>query len=114
MSLKSLLGVLVRVTLSVFFAVVFYTGWMAVAIPTVKSGFGGVGVKVVIWVLAPVLTGLGFAVGLKIFELFPGVEKGSFWITYKRYLLVCAIGGGVGFAFGPMLIVFGMFGAGMW
>ena len=66
MTIKRLLGVLVRVALSVIFAGIFYIGWMAIALPTFKSGFGGLVVKAVIWILAPILTGLGFAVGPKI------------------------------------------------
>ncbi len=66
----------------------------------------------VIWILAPILTGLGFAVGPKIFELLPATDKTRFGETYKWCLAGCAIGGGVFWLFGPMLIVFGMFLAG--
>jgi hypothetical protein len=113
MTIKRLLGVLVRVALSVIFAGIFYIGWMAIAIPTFKSGFGGLLVKAVIWILAPILTGLGFAVGPKIFELLPATEKTRFWETYKWCLAGCAIGGGIVWVFGPMLIVFGMFATGI-
>lgn len=75
MTIKRVLGVLVRVALSVIFAGIFYIGWMAIALPTYKSGFGGLVVKAVIWILAPILTGLGFAVGSKIFELLPATDK---------------------------------------
>ena len=112
MTIKRLLGVLARVALSVFFAGVFYTGWMAVAIPTVKSGFGGLIVKAILWILAPIVTGFGFALGPKIFELLPTADKSRFWKTYKWCLAGCAIGGAVVCIFGPMLIVFGMFVAG--
>ncbi len=114
MTIKRLLGVLVRVALSVIFAGIFYIGWLAIAIPTLKSGLGGlfVFVKAVIWILAPIVTGLGFAVGIKIFELLPYTDKTSFWEHYKWCLAGCAIGGGILWLFGPMLIVFGMFSAG--
>ncbi len=79
MTIKRLLGVLVRVALSVPFAGIFYTGWMAIAIPTVKSGFGGWVVKIVFWILAPIVTGFGFALGPKIFELLPTADKSRFW-----------------------------------
>jgi pimeloyl-ACP methyl ester carboxylesterase len=110
--MKRLFGIVVKVALSVLFAGLFYTGWMVVAIPTVKSGFGGVVVKAVLWIIAPIVTGLGFAVGTKIFELLPTAKKSPFWVTYKWYLAGCAIGGGIVCIFGPMLIVFGMFLAG--
>ncbi|MHC4560599.1 MAG: hypothetical protein ACYS80_25245 [Planctomycetota bacterium] len=105
MTIKRLLGILVRVALSVLFAGIFYTGWMAIAIPTFKSGFGGLIVKATLWVLAPIVTGFGFAVGPKIFEFLPTTKKGQFWKTYKWCLAGCAIGGGIFWLFGPMLIL---------
>ena len=114
MTIKRWLGLLVRVGLSVVFAGIFHIGWLAIAIPILKQEFGGlfVLVKAVIWILAPIVTGLGFAAGSKIFELLPGTDKSRFWETYKWCLAGCAIGGGIVFVFGPMLIVFGMFAAG--
>jgi hypothetical protein len=111
-SIKKFVGVLLRVGVSVIFAGIFYIGWMAIAIPTIKTGFGGFFFRGVIWILAPIITGLGFAVGQKIFELLPYTEKSGFWETYKWCLAGCAIGGGILWLFGPMLIVFGMFAAG--
>ncbi len=105
-------GILVRVALSVIFGGIFYTGWMAIAIPILKSESGSPVVKAVIWILAPILTGLGFAAGVKIFELLPATYKSRFLETYKWCLAGCAIGGGILWLFGPMLIVFGMFAAG--
>ena len=64
-----MLAVVARVVLSILLAGIFYTGWMAVAIPTIKAGFGGLIVKVMLWILAPIITGFGFALGPKIFEL---------------------------------------------
>jgi len=112
MMIKRLVGVLVRVVLSVIFAGIFYIGWLAIVIPIHESGFGGLFVKAVVWILAPILTGLGFALGIKIFELLPGTDKAGFWETYKWCLAGCTIGGGIVCVFGPMLIVFGMFAAG--
>ncbi len=112
MSIKRFVGVLLRVGVSVIFAGIFYIGWMAIAIPTIKSGFGGFVFRGVIWIIAPIITGLGFAVGSKIFELLPYTDKTGFWETYKWCLAGCAIGGGILWLFGPMLIVFGMFSAG--
>jgi hypothetical protein len=111
-TIKRLLGLLARVALSLLFAGIFYCVWMAIAIPAFKSGFAGLIVKATLWVLAPIITGLGFAVGLKIFEFLPTTDKCQFRRTYKWCLAGCAIGGGVFWLFGPMLIVFGMFLAG--
>ena len=109
---KRLAGILLRAVLSVIFAVVFYAGWLVVAIPTHKSGFGGPARKAAIWISAPILTGLGFAAGSKIFVLLTGTGKRRFWQTYKWCLVSCTIGGGIAWVFGPMLIVLGMFAAG--
>lgn len=113
MTTKRLLAIVARVALSVLLAGVFYTGWMAVAIPTIKSGFGGLVVKVVFWILAPIVTGFSFALGPEMFDLLSKpAGRSSFWKTYKWCLTGCVIGGGVVCIFGPMLIVFGMFAAG--
>jgi len=109
MTKNRLPGVLGRVALSVIFAGIFYTGWLIIAIPASKSGFGGMAVQTVIWILAPILTGLGFATGQKIFELLPAADKTCFWETYMWCLAGCVIGAGIVWPFGPMLIVFGMF-----
>ena len=69
MTMKRFLGIVTRVVMSILLAGVFYTGWMVVAIPTIKSGFGGLVVKAILWVLAPIVTGFGFALGPKIFDL---------------------------------------------
>jgi len=107
------LTVATRVAMSVLLGGVFYTGWMAVAILTIKGGFGGLVVKVLLWILAPILTGLGFAVGLRTFDLLGlNADRGSFWRTYKWCLVGCGVGGGIVCVFGPMLIVFGMFAGG--
>jgi len=114
MTARKLLAIVARVALSILFAGVFYTGWMAVAIPTIKSGLGGLAVKAILWILAPFVTGFGFALGPKAFDLLSRAPaRNSFWRTYKWCLGACAIGGGVVCIFGPMLIVFVMFDAGV-
>ena len=112
MTIKRLLEVLIRVALSGIFAAIFYIAWLAITLSIDKSGFGGWPVKAVVWILAPIFTGLGFAVGPTIFELLPATDKTPFWETYKWCLAGCAIGAAVVCLFGPMLIVFGMFAAG--
>jgi hypothetical protein len=111
--MKRLLAIVTRIAMSIFLAGVFYTGWMAIAIPTIKTGFGGLLIKVILWILAPIVTGFGFALGSKVFELFVlKTNKSLFWKTYKWCLAGCTIGGGIFYIFGPMLIVFGMFATG--
>ena len=110
MNLKCFFGLLVRVTVSVIFAGAFYTGWMAVAIPVFKSG--PLFAKALCWLSAPVVTAAGFACGIVIFKLLPGARKSRRRDIVLWPLVGCAIGAGVVFYFGPMLIVFAMFGLG--
>lgn len=112
MNLTSLCGVFIRVILSVVFAGIFYTGWLAVALTAFKSGPDSLIFKAIIWLAAPVVTALGFAMGVFIFELLPGTRKSKLLNIYKWSLIGCAIGTGAVVMFGPMLIVFGMFAAG--
>ena len=108
-TIRALLGILLRVAVSLPFAGIFYTGWMAVAIPALNSDFGGIVVQILLWILAPIVTALGFAVGPTACRLLGSAGRSHFWETYKWCLIGCAIGGGVVCIFGPMLIVFGMF-----
>ena len=110
MKIKIIFGLLVRLIISVIFAGVFYTGWMAVAIPTLRSG--PMLAKAVCWLIAPVVTGGGFAAGLAVFELLPATRKSKFRDILLWPICGCAVGAVAVFPFGPMLIVFAMFGLG--
>ncbi|MHC4603163.1 MAG: hypothetical protein ACYS6W_07520 [Planctomycetota bacterium] len=110
MNLKGFFGLFVRIIISVIFAGIFYIGWMAVAIPVFKSGH--LFLKALCWLLAPVITGCGFAAGIAIFELLPGTRKSKLRDIVLWPLAGCAIGAAIVFFFGPMLIVFAMFALG--
>lgn len=110
MNLKCLFGLFTRVIVSVAFAGVFYVGWMAAAIPILKSGV--IWAKAICWLSAPVVTAAGFACGIAIFELLPGARKSKFRDIVSWPLASCYIGAAVVFYFGPMLIVFAMFALG--
>jgi len=110
MNLKCFFGLFVRIIVSVIFAGIFYAGWMAVAIPVLKSG--PLFAKALCWLLAPVVTAAGFAAGIAIFELLPGTRKSKLRDIVLWPLAGCAIGAAVVFFFGPMLIVFAMFALG--
>ena len=108
--MKRFLTVATRVAVSVLLSGVFYTGWMAVMISTINAGFDGLVLKIVLWILAPIVTGLGFVVGLRISDLLGlNADSSPFWRIYKWCLIGCAVGGGIVCVFGPMVIVFGMF-----
>jgi hypothetical protein len=70
------------------------------------------GLEDILWVLAPVVTALGFAGGMALFERLAGRGRTPFLRLYAWPLAGCAVGAVVVFGFGPMLIVFGMLGAG--
>jgi hypothetical protein len=110
MNSKSLFGLFVRVIVSVAFAGVFYVGWMAVAIPILKSDLFFA--KVLCWLSAPVVTAAGFVCGIAIFEMLPGARKSKLRDIVLWPLASCYIGAAVVFYFGPMLIVFAMFALG--
>jgi len=110
MNLKCLFGLCVGIIVSVIFAGIFYTGWLAVAIPVLKSG--PLFAKALCWLLAPVVTAAGFAAGIVIFELLPGTRKSKLRDIVLWPLAGCVIGAAVIFFFGPMLIVFAMFALG--
>ena len=65
--------------------------------------------EAILWLLSPVVTGTGFAVGIVAAEGSSSTRRGGFLRTLIWPLLGCAIGAGVVYWFGPMLIVFGMF-----
>ncbi len=110
MNIKCFFGLFVRIIISVIFAGVFYIGWLAVAIPVLKSG--PLFAKALCWLSAPFVTGAGFAVGTALFELLPGTRKSKLRDIVLWPMAGCAIGAAVVFFFGPMLIVFAMFGLG--
>ena len=110
MSRKCFFGLFVRIIVSIIFAGIFYTGWMAIAIPVLKSG--PLFARVLCWLSAPVVTASGFACGIAIFELLPGTRKSKPRDIILWPLASCTIGAAVVFFFGPMLIVFAMFALG--
>ncbi|NUQ61066.1 MAG: hypothetical protein HUU20_01170 [Pirellulales bacterium] len=61
---KWLAGALVRVVVAVLFARLFYPGCLAIFLGAFQES--GDATKAVLWVLAPVVTAIGFAVGMMI------------------------------------------------
>jgi len=110
MNRKCFFGLFVRIIVSIIFAGIFYTGWMVIAIPVLKSGL--VFAKALCWLSAPVVTASGFACGIAIFELLPGTRKSKPRDIILWPLASCSIGAAVVFYFGPMLIAFAMFALG--
>lgn len=95
-----------RFVTSVLFGTAFYLGWMAlflVCSPQRSPLFRGL-----LWILAPILTSLGFFAGAALFIRLRRLPHPPLRRLYLYPLTGCSIGAAVVFPFGPMLIVFGM------
>jgi len=101
--------VVLRVIFSTLLAGIFYSLWMAIFLLTRPENSLLEGL---LWLLAPLITALGFALGPFLTKKLQKEEDNRFLETYVWALAGCLLGAGVVFWFGPMLIVFGMFLAG--
>ena len=110
MDLRHWLGVLARVSLSVVGAGAFYFCWLAAFLTANETGN-----PVLIaagWLLTPVVTAAGFAVGAALLEPRRSAGKVGLLRIFAWPLVACVVGAATVYPFGPMLIVFGMFAAG--
>lgn len=55
---------------------------------------------------------MGFSVGILVIEHLTGTSRTGFYRVFLWAFVGCALGAGIVYWFGPMLIVFGMFAAG--
>jgi|SRR4030042_2026550 hypothetical protein len=95
-----------RFVVSVIFGAAFYVAWMALFLichTYLSSFFRGF-----LWILAPIVTGLGFFAGAALFSRIRRLSQPPFRRLCLYPLLGCSIGAAIVFPFGPMLIVFGM------
>jgi hypothetical protein len=102
--------VVITVALSLFCAGVFYFAWLA-AFLLAASPDGSIA-QIVLRLLAPVVTAAGFSAGILVSERLFKADKSRPLRLFLWPLIGCAVGAGIVFRFGPMLIVFGMFAAG--
>jgi len=112
MNHKNSCRLVVKVIVSLAFAGVFYTCWMAIAISVLKSGAHNSVLNAILWPSAPAITAAGFAAGIAIFDRLSGATKPGFLNAFKWSFIGCAVGAAAVFPFGPMLIVFGIFAVG--
>lgn len=110
LNLRYLSGQLLRISSSLFCAGLFYSAWLAAFLLAYK--LENATVQVIFGLLAPAVTAMGFSVGIVIFEHLAKTSKSRFYRIFTWAFIGCAIGAGIVYWFGPMLIVFGMFGAG--
>ena len=95
-----------RFAVSVVSGAAFYLAWMAVFLvsrPCHSPLFRGL-----LWILAPIATGLGFSAGAALFVRFRHLDHLPLRRLYGYPLTACSVGAAVVFPLGPMLIVFGM------
>ena len=97
---------LLQVAASILCAGILYLLWLGVFI--VLSVRGGV-VKGILWLVAPVVTAAGFALGLAVSMRLLKSPRVSLVSVFLWPLAGCVVGAAVVYWYGPMLIVFGMF-----
>jgi hypothetical protein len=102
--------VLARIACALLCAGLFYAAWLALFLLTPNPDSAVV--EAILWLLAPLMTAAGFALGIALFERLAGQSRTAFLRIFLWPLFGCAIGAGVVYWFGPMLIVFAMFAAG--
>lgn len=98
---------IIKITISLILGGIFYFAWMGVFILTVDSKSSAI--NIIRWLTGPVITAVGFAVGIKLFEHFTKRNGPKFYRIFLWSLVGCGIGAGSVYWYGPMLIVFGMF-----
>jgi len=107
---KDLGRLLAKVVVSLLFGGIFYVVCLGAFIQV--SRMDNAPLKVIGWLLAPVITAAGFATGIVIYEVLSRARRTGFFRIFPWPLIGCAAGAGAVYWFGPMLIVFGMFVAG--
>ena len=105
MKTKLLLKPLGLVAVSILVAGVFHIGWLAAFIPAAKSGV--MALKILGWIAAPVVTALGYAIGLRMGERLLTTRKTDFLQIFVWPLVGCTLGAVALSWVGPMLVGIG-------
>ena len=98
-----------RILVSTLFGGFFYSIWLAVYL--LLSPEGGL-VETILWLTVPVITAIGFALGIIVFDSLGKLPGTPIFQLISWPLLGCIIGAVAVYWFGPMLIVFSMLGLG--
>lgn len=109
MNLRHLSGTPLKVIVSISFALIFYFIWVNVS--GFAFTFGKVG-YIIQELSDPLLTAIGFATGIAIYERLAKIPKTKFLRILLWPLIGCAIGAGVTFRFAPGWLVLGMLAIG--
>ncbi len=110
MNLKSLFVFISKMLISILSAGFFYIAWLALFLTIIRLDIAFV--NVFGWLIAPLATALGFALGVYLFETISKRQKNGFFELLIWPLIGCIVGALIVVWFGPMLIVFGMFALG--
>ena len=95
-----------RIAISVLGGGAFYFSWMSLFLVT--ADLRSQALRTVLWLLAPLITATGFAVGSVLFGRVAHTDNVGFRHAYLWAFLGCALGALAAYPVGPMLIVFGM------
>ncbi|MHB8863271.1 MAG: hypothetical protein ACYC6N_12750 [Pirellulaceae bacterium] len=106
MNTKLLLKPLILVTVSVLVAGVFHIGWLAAFIPAAKSGITAL--KILGWLSAPVVTAVGYALGLWMGERLHTTRKIDFLRIFVWPWVGCSLGAAALSWIGPMWVGIGI------
>jgi len=100
---------LARILTSTLFGGLSYSIWLAVFL--LSSPDGGL-FEAILWLVAPIITAVGFALGIIVFDHFGRMVGTPLLKLLSWPLLGCIIGAAAVYWFGPMLIVFSMLALG--
>ena len=90
---------------------VFHATWVALFIFTASQGASGI-VRAMLWLTAPVVTAVGFGLGLTLLQRDDPQSKTGFARAFVTALSGCAIGAVVMSPIGPMFVGLGVLGGG--
>lgn len=107
MKSNPLLKSLAVVTVAFLVAFVFHIGWLAAFIPAAKSGV--MALKILGWMMAPVITALGYATGLWMGERRLTQRTTDFLRIFLLPLVGCTLGAIALGWIGPMFVGIGTF-----
>jgi len=102
---RSIWESILRILASVFVGGLFYFLWLVCFL---LLAFQGNVLKGILWVVSPIVTGFGFALGILIFNRVLHIAGDKFLQVIIWPVIGCIVGALIIFWFGPMLIVFSM------
>ena len=107
---KNLLWIsFLRVISSLLVGGLFYLIWLATFLFASPKNTV---IEVFLWLIAPIITGIGFTAGVNILNRLVNANDGQFLHILIWPLTGCILGALIVYSFGPMLIVFSMLALG--